>query len=517
MQSLLSLPRLVLAVALWCCVGTLAPVRAAAADRAPDVVFVVFDEMSTASIQAPDGQIDAASFPNFARLAATSTWARGHSTVATRLLESLPALLTGQMPRPVRTPSIHAEFPHNLFTWLADDYVLTVREQQSILAPTQLSPEEQASWLVGVRRDQYKGPDQVVLFDGFVDLDIPDAGTRDDSRPSLLFVHVLIPYFPWHLDAVGAEYAPTRVDGIVGEIWDAEPALVEDAWLRYLNEARFVDMLLGRVLDAMEAASLFDSSLLVVTSSYGIGFWPGESRRTPSRSKHPEDVLMVPLFVKLPGQKTGAINDDVVQSIDVLPTLVQALGREAPWPMDGCSMLDPACERPTERSVMRLDGSPESRAIDRYPADLHRRRATLERKHALFPDADHMDRSWPAGRFESLRGRALAPGLRVEGAAPAGSFAVHRAQRVRNNSAIGSARFLGHVEFEAEPASAPWVAVVVNDHVEAIVPVATARWPRVNVRGFVPRRALTPRGSGITFHLVREGPGEPRLVPLTER
>ena len=46
------------------------------------VVFVVFDELPTESLLDGSGRVDAALFPNFARLAATSTWYRNASTVA---------------------------------------------------------------------------------------------------------------------------------------------------------------------------------------------------------------------------------------------------------------------------------------------------------------------------------------------------------------------------------------------------------------------------------------------------
>jgi hypothetical protein len=50
--------------------------------------------------------------------------------------------------------------------------------------------------------------------------------------------------------------------------------------------------------------------------------------------------MAVPLFIKLPGQKTGAVNDRNVESIDILPTIADVLGITLTLPVDGHSILD---------------------------------------------------------------------------------------------------------------------------------------------------------------------------------
>ena len=63
----------------------------------------------------------------------------------------------------------------------------------------------------------------------------------------------------------------------------------------------------------------------------------GEGRRTTYRNR--EDLAFVPLFVKLPNQRSGRVVERVVQSIDVLPTIADAAGIEVPWRIDGRSAL----------------------------------------------------------------------------------------------------------------------------------------------------------------------------------
>ena len=57
------------------------------------VVFVVFDELPTESLLDGSGRVDAELFPNFARLAATSTWYRNESTVAPYTQTAVPAIV----------------------------------------------------------------------------------------------------------------------------------------------------------------------------------------------------------------------------------------------------------------------------------------------------------------------------------------------------------------------------------------------------------------------------------------
>ena len=78
--------------------------KLAAASSAPEVktqtpvVLIVFDEFSTIALLDGHGRIDARRYPNFARLARTSTWYRDTTTVHGFTQDAVPAILTGQLP-----------------------------------------------------------------------------------------------------------------------------------------------------------------------------------------------------------------------------------------------------------------------------------------------------------------------------------------------------------------------------------------------------------------------------------
>ena len=84
--------------------------------------------------------------------------------------------------------------------------------------------------------------------------------------------------------------------------------------------------------------------MVVVTSDHGISFEAGGHRRaaTGLNATNRNEVLPVPLFVKYPGQTTGAVDTRPVQIVDVLPTIADALNVDLPkdWTFDGHSLRD---------------------------------------------------------------------------------------------------------------------------------------------------------------------------------
>ena len=116
-----------------------ADARAAAAYvRHPTpVVFLLFDELPTITLEDENGNIDARRFPNFARLAQSSLWFRNMTTVSSNTTTAVPALLTGKLPAKGSLP-VFQDHPNNLFTLLGRRYRMHVVETQTQLCPSRL-------------------------------------------------------------------------------------------------------------------------------------------------------------------------------------------------------------------------------------------------------------------------------------------------------------------------------------------------------------------------------------------
>jgi arylsulfatase A-like enzyme len=106
----------------------------------------------------------------------------------------------------------------------------------------------------------------------------------------------------------------------------------------YDEEVSAIDAHVGSLLDEIDAAGLRAETLVVFTSDHGEelrdhGFYFFHSFSV-SRS-----VLRVPLVMRLPGVlPEGESRSELVQAIDIAPTVLSLLGFEAPESMEGVDL-----------------------------------------------------------------------------------------------------------------------------------------------------------------------------------
>lgn len=352
----------------------------------PPVVMILLDELPTASLLDGSGAIDANRFPNIARIADTSTWYRNHTTGAAATLQSLPILMTGRMPEDAaaeRFP-IHSNYPDNLFTLLGDAYELNVHEHVTELCPTSLCPEpshdidDEALELtvappeptpdpVGNLLDQawslwrdeawplsdgYEagytlgGPGEVASQEVVTESlrAVSSIGEASGDQPVFDYVHLGLPHQPWYLlpsgrihDApeipLGNEFVRYWPEG------DSGLDLAQAGEARMQLQLQWADRAVGAMIDRLEAAGRWDDALVILTADHGFSFEPGTSARLASSSNQ-RSLAWAPLLVKLPNQRESAVDDAPVMALDVVPTVLDVLDIEAPWELDGRSLLD---------------------------------------------------------------------------------------------------------------------------------------------------------------------------------
>ena len=109
----------------------------------------------------------------------------------------------------------------------------------------------------------------------------------------------------------------------------------------YLGEIAFAEAQVDRLLGALERRRLLDNTLLIVVADHG------ESLGEHGEENHGfflyESVLRIPLVIRLPRRTrvemaTGTRVADLVRLVDVMPTVLDALGVRAPA-TDGVSLL----------------------------------------------------------------------------------------------------------------------------------------------------------------------------------
>ncbi len=420
-----------------------------------DVVMVMLDELPVALLLDEHGDIDARHFPNFARLASTSTWYPNAATIYYGTSESLPASLTGRLPEPARDtlPTWHFH-PDNLFIWASQHYGDAVKGHEALTglcpdpvcrpsevvpagAETPLIPlvdlavlygwrilpgEIASAWLPSVEEAWHE----------FAARDFTPFGGRDRVHAWLEFVdgidggfnfmHLFLPHSPLEYLPDGSRYTDyigrhgySRTDSVDGHnVLELQ---------RYMAQARYTDSLLGKLLDQLKASGRYDDTLVVVTADHGRSFrkdshWRGLDRDNLG------DVLGIPLLIKYPGQEQAVVDQRPASLIDIAPTIADVTGRELHWEVAGQSLIgespardyfpvscvgDWSCtswlaERTDEHNIFWLPVDDLAKRVAEMQAGIN---ARLDFSEAL-------DLHVPASPFTGMLGRSVSDFTQIE-------------------------------------------------------------------------------------------------------
>ena len=151
---------------------------------------------------------------------------------------------------------------------------------------------------------------------------------RGKDRPFFMFLHYMEPHDPYFVHPYNGE-AYARVANP-----NPDPALADKYRSAYDGAIRFLDGELARLFQDLKATGLYDDALIVLTADHGEefhehgGWWHGTTLY--------DEQLAVPLIVKPPrGGTAGVVNDAMVSSVDIAPTIIQSVGAAVPQAMVG--------------------------------------------------------------------------------------------------------------------------------------------------------------------------------------
>ncbi len=342
------------------------------------VVLVVFDEFPLASMIDEEGDLRSNQFPSFAALAQDGTWFRNAVTVEQQSEHSVPAILTGNIPSQSLTP-FAGQYPFNIFTALQGTYEMHVNETITQLCPKALC-ESVAVTSTPVWRDISVVAGHVLLPEGLTaDLPSISAGWGDfeaavtdfdvvtvfreqldadpripiqnliddigpiDAKPPLYFLHAVVPHHPWQFLPSGQRYLldEERAPGSASPGWGEDEWLVSQAMQRHLLQAQYADTELGRIVDSLQAAGIYDQAMIVVVADHGITVRPGVPHQRDIEDDTVGSIAAVPLFIKAPGHAGGVIDDRRAETIDIVPTIADVVGANLNWEPDGSSLFGP--------------------------------------------------------------------------------------------------------------------------------------------------------------------------------
>ena len=119
---------------------------------------------------------------------------------------------------------------------------------------------------------------------------------------------------------------------------------------KYDYEIAFEDGLIGQLLDALDATGLAKATTVVVMADHGEAFGVHQSGGKPAFFHGDtlyRELLHVPLMFRVPGGKPCR-RDDVVQLIDMAPTIAALFGVAAPASWQGRSLVPALACQPLE-------------------------------------------------------------------------------------------------------------------------------------------------------------------------
>jgi hypothetical protein len=361
--------------------------------RAP-VVLVIFDEFPMMSLLDSRGRIDRRVYPNLAGFADDATWYRNATGIGPFTPYAVPAMLTGRYPAKSLAPS-YTVYPDNLFTLLGDSYQVRAWETVTQLCPPRLctatagdtggtgwralaadsvkvwerivsprrgndeDPAAQFTEATVRERQQAAGqqpgkPGPTFRFDQ-LKANQPARFTdfleqlKPSDQPTLHLLHLLLPHQPWKYLPSGVQYPYPRInfgyDKNVG--WTTQKPPVQLARQRHLLQLAYTDRLVGEVVQRLKTQGLYDKALVIFTADHGISFTPGKAPRTLQEG-NAHELMWVPLFIKTPQQRSGAVSDRNWEQVDLLPTIADILKIKVPWRVDGVSAMAPERSRRTK-------------------------------------------------------------------------------------------------------------------------------------------------------------------------
>ena len=520
----------------------------------PPVVMIVLDELPLVSLLDSTGRVDGRVFPNFARLASTSTWYRNATAVSGFTQYAVPAMLTGNYPGEKVAPS-YVDHPDNLFSLLAPHYRIrafetitqlcdpstceavasagddrgldellgqTWRVARALAAPYDSTApvsdqfaEESAADAEGsaLPADRPSGPrwdslreNQPRRFRQFL------AGLRPRGEPTLDFLHLLLPHHPWRYLPSGMTYPPQDLGGRKGGWGEQEWPMTVNRQSHLLQLA-YTDRLLGEVIDRLQRRGMWERSLVVVTADHGESFVPGtEGRRVTDDVETHAQIAWVPTFVKEPGQTRMSVTDADWEQVDLLPTVADLLDVDVADEVDGVSRAGTAAAARTARVFFNDPGQRHWLAADEaFDVVLEGVTDRLVRgalgQDGLYALAGYP--SWVGMRLVDVDAAGVAESAEpsVMTASLADGLAV---DRVDPASGEVPALLTGTLENAPRRGS---VAIVLNGYVVAVSPVYRAgRTP--SFAALVPDGAFQSGGNDLELFEVVDGK-QPVLRPIT--
>jgi len=143
-------------------------------------------------------------------------------------------------------------------------------------------------------------------------------------RPFFLWVHYFDPHDVWLIP-------PHTVTERFGATLSGKDVFTS----LYDAEVFFMDQQIGRLLDRLKESGEYEDTVIALLADHGQGM--GDHGWVAHRLLYQEQIR-VPFIMRAPGGRWGVVVADVVRNIDIMPTILEALGLQPAQPIQGRSL-----------------------------------------------------------------------------------------------------------------------------------------------------------------------------------
>ena len=181
------------------------------------------------------------------------------------------------------------------------------------------------------------------------------------DQPYFLYLQTIDPHVVYRVDKeYWSPYFDGEYDGPLGPTIDADdqvklsskklrPTERDLKWLRalYYGEISYHDAQLATFLAELEARHALDDTLLVITNDHGEEL--GDRGRFGHGHQVFEELIRAPLLIHYPPMFAARQIPDIVEAVDLAPTILDVLGKKPLREADGISFLPLVRGLPTQQ------------------------------------------------------------------------------------------------------------------------------------------------------------------------
>ncbi len=193
---------------------------------------------------------------------------------------------------------------------------------------------------------------------------------KEPNTPFLAWIHLIEPHLPYGASGYkstsvtfpgssGLERAQLRADVPLGSVSfdDGDREVLTQL---YDSDIEDMDNALGSIMQVLEDTGIRDRTLVILVADHGEELfdhgWIGHAS-TAINAKLVPEILHIPMLFSGPGIPRGVRSEDLVQQVDIVPTICRLLEIGPPQPTEGQAIRFTESSARNDRKTVFFDSS----------------------------------------------------------------------------------------------------------------------------------------------------------------